>query len=225
MKIRKLSLLLSVALACLLISVNGVHAQETDTAEANKALIWRFYEEFYVEKNKDDVEKYFNETFVEWGPGGVLTFTDYDSLHEYLNSNWPDLQVDMQTVFAEGDYVAARSVIWAPETGLDKSMAIQIFRAGKRAHFRAMGGLRSTANLCAVWHGGICRRGEWRMLNPQPNKSVPLRRTRRSSRITIKSNTWRRTRRTEKFFTEDFAEINPLKVDSPSPLTTIFVNT
>ncbi|MEZ4635064.1 MAG: hypothetical protein R2856_08840 [Caldilineaceae bacterium] len=194
-------------MACLLISVNGVHAQETDTAEANKGAYLALHEEFYVEKNKDDVEKYFNETFVEWGPGGVLTFTDYDSLHEYLNSNWPDLQVDMQTVFAEGDrgrsirHLGARN--WAGQVD-----AIQIFRAGKRAHFRAMASTINCQSMrCLAWWN-LSKR-QWRMLNPQPNKSVPLRRTRRSSRITIKSNTWRRTRRTEKFFTEDFAETTP----------------
>lgn len=79
-------------------------------SEANKATIKRFWEEVFNGRNLALVDDLFVEDYVHHGARGQ-EFAGREALKQDLGryfSAFPDLRVDVEDVFAEGDRVASR---------------------------------------------------------------------------------------------------------------------
>jgi predicted ester cyclase len=122
-------------------------------SDQNKALVRRFYEEVFNAKNVDAIDELCHPDFVDHmampdqAPGSQglkKAFADY------LNA-FPDMQVQVQDVIAEGDLVATRFTGGATHRG-------EIFGAaptGKRITFNGIDIVRiRDGKAVEAWHQG-----------------------------------------------------------------------
>lgn len=103
--------------ACLLFFCSAVKAQSSplEIAARNKATTLKSYADFNT-RHLDDLTKLYAPEFVDHtnaavkGPEGVKA--------DFLNTFkiWPDVQVRVEQIVAEGDWVMVRCVTWATHT-------------------------------------------------------------------------------------------------------------
>jgi predicted ester cyclase len=80
------------------------------STEDNKALVRRFYEEVFNQKNTTAIAEFIDPTFVDHSlppglPGGIEGARQYIGM--YLTA-FPDLHLTVEDLIAEGDKVVAR---------------------------------------------------------------------------------------------------------------------
>ena len=114
--------MLRAAVALLLLaqlSSEHVAAQSSTQTEARKALIQRLYQDGYVHGNLAVIDSVFAPEYLRHD-SGVSAKAGRDiqySLSRWLPAAYPDLQVHMDFIMAEGDKVAARWTIRGTNTG------------------------------------------------------------------------------------------------------------
>lgn len=121
-------------------------------SEANKALLRRFYEEVFTKGNLDVIDEISEPNFIDHNPApgqepGIQGIKK--SLMEY-RAAFPDLQITVEDMIAEGDKVVARITA----TGTHKGEFAGIPATGKRASISVIDIVR-VANGKAVERWGI----------------------------------------------------------------------
>jgi len=121
-------------------------------SEANKALVRRFYEEAFMKGNLDVIDEISEPNFIDHNPApgqepGIQGIKK--SLVEYRTA-FPDLQITVEDMIAEGDKVVARITA----TGTHKGVFAGIPATGKRASISVIDIVR-VANGKAVERWGI----------------------------------------------------------------------
>jgi steroid delta-isomerase-like uncharacterized protein len=103
-----------------------------DKLAANKALVERFVKQVKNERKLDALGEYFapdykehNETVASFGPGTK----GYQAFLGHLFSAFPDDQVQIEVITADGDLVSYR----ARESGTHKGEFLKIPATGKKA--------------------------------------------------------------------------------------------
>jgi steroid delta-isomerase-like uncharacterized protein len=81
-------------------------------SEENKALVGRYFEEIWDRGNLDAIDELFATNFVRHGPSGtegeVRGLEGFKGLVSMYRSAFPDLQVAIEDLVAEGDRVVSR---------------------------------------------------------------------------------------------------------------------
>jgi steroid delta-isomerase-like uncharacterized protein len=81
-------------------------------SEENKALVRRYFEEIWDEGNLDAIDELFTTNFVRHGPSGtegeVRSLEEFKAVVNMYRSAFPDLQVSIEDLVAEGDRVVSR---------------------------------------------------------------------------------------------------------------------
>jgi steroid delta-isomerase-like uncharacterized protein len=81
-------------------------------SEENKALVRRYFEEIWDKGNLDLIDELFTTNFVRHGPTGtegeVRGLEEFKGLVSMYRSAFPDLQVPIEDLVAEGDRVVSR---------------------------------------------------------------------------------------------------------------------
>jgi steroid delta-isomerase-like uncharacterized protein len=90
------------------------------TGEENKALVRRFYNEFYGRKNIEAIDDLFSAGYVHHTPdvlGGQMDFHDYRKRQSDALEAFQDFSREIEEQIAEGDRVVTRSVLRGTQTG------------------------------------------------------------------------------------------------------------
>jgi steroid delta-isomerase-like uncharacterized protein len=90
------------------------------SGEDNKALVRRFYNEFYGKKNTAAMEEVHTADYIHHTPdvlGGQMDFYDFKKRGIDMLNAFPDCSREIEEQVAEGDRVATRSVIRGTQTG------------------------------------------------------------------------------------------------------------
>jgi steroid delta-isomerase-like uncharacterized protein len=101
------------------------------SAERNKAILRRFWEEVFNGRNLDIIEELFDKNWVYHGPAGQEVHGP-EGLKQYLTlyfNAFPDLHAKVEDVFAEGDRVGSRATC----LGTHKGELMGIAPTGKKA--------------------------------------------------------------------------------------------
>jgi steroid delta-isomerase-like uncharacterized protein len=81
-------------------------------SEENKTLVRRYFEEIWDKGNLDLIDELFTTNFVRHGPAGtegeVRGLEGFKGLVTMYRSAFPDLQVPIEDLIAEGDRVVTR---------------------------------------------------------------------------------------------------------------------
>jgi steroid delta-isomerase-like uncharacterized protein len=81
-------------------------------SEENKALVRRYFEEIWDKGNLDSIDELFTTNFVRHGPTGtegeVRGLEGFKGLVTMYRTAFPDLQVPIEELIAEGDRVVSR---------------------------------------------------------------------------------------------------------------------
>jgi steroid delta-isomerase-like uncharacterized protein len=89
------------------------------SARDNKALLRRFYDEFYNGKDLESMDKFFASDYVHHPADLPSRRMDYEEFKtreiQFLNA-FPDLKRDIEDQVAEGDRVATRSILMGKQT-------------------------------------------------------------------------------------------------------------
>jgi predicted ester cyclase len=98
-----------------MLSKRGIDKGSTMTAEQNKAIIRRYYEEIANQRRFELADEIISPDFrlfldsqPPYGPEGVKQFLDW-----LITQTFPDLRVTIEELVAEGDRVAARVTLHA----------------------------------------------------------------------------------------------------------------
>lgn len=118
-----------------LMTAMGAVAPVDPTPEANKEILRRVAEEVYSQQDLDLVEELYAPAFVEHTPAGDFVAEDVAdtqaNIGEFLTA-FPDIQVHIEDMIAEGDQVSARFSMTSEEFGLDVTgVYIARFEDGK----------------------------------------------------------------------------------------------
>jgi steroid delta-isomerase-like uncharacterized protein len=125
------------------------------TADLNKALVRQVYEEIFNTGNLEQLDKYFAADSVdhEVMPGRKEPQTCQDNIKEFLGvfrKAFPDLQIKVDDLIAEGDKVVARCTL----TGTHKGEFMGMPPTGKTFSIQVIDIVRFTDGKC-VEHWGI----------------------------------------------------------------------
>ena len=96
--------------------------QEQSTLNANKALVRRWFEEVWTKGRADAIDEMFAADGIAHGlsdeAGNPLRGpADFKPFHEIFRGAFPDIEVVVEDVIAEGDKVAARCSVRARHSG------------------------------------------------------------------------------------------------------------
>lgn len=96
--------------------------QEPNTAEENKALVRRWFEEVWTKGRSDAIDEMFAADGIAHGlsddAGNPLRGpADFKPFHEIFCGAFPDIEVVVEEMIAEGDLVAARCSVRGKHTG------------------------------------------------------------------------------------------------------------
>ena len=100
--------------------------------EMNKATARRLMEDVWNQQNLDAVSEVFaaDAVYHHAAIGDIVGTSGYREYCEYVLSTYPDVHLEVKTVFAEGDYVAAHWAFDAPGKGV-KMEGIDLCRMGE----------------------------------------------------------------------------------------------
>jgi steroid delta-isomerase-like uncharacterized protein len=90
------------------------------SAEDNKALVRRFYDEFYNGRAREALDKFFSGDYVHHPadlPSRLMDYADFKKREIQFLDAFPDLSRDIEDMVAEGDRVATRSMLKGKQTG------------------------------------------------------------------------------------------------------------
>jgi steroid delta-isomerase-like uncharacterized protein len=90
------------------------------SAEYNKELVRRFYDEFYNGRNGECIDKYFAGGYVYHRPdmpATTMDYADFKTQEIRFMGAFPDLTRDIEDQVAEGDRVATRSIMRGTQKG------------------------------------------------------------------------------------------------------------
>jgi predicted ester cyclase len=88
--------------------------------EQNRALAFTWFQEVWNQANPDAIDKYFAVGGQCYGfpePDSVLSVDEYKAIHAQFLKAFPDIQVRVDEVIAEGDRIAIRWVAQMTHTG------------------------------------------------------------------------------------------------------------
>lgn len=89
------------------------------STDENKALIRKFYEEFYTRRNLEAIDDFFADDYVHHSPDrplGPLDYQDFRKRELQMASAFPDLSRTIEDQVEEGDKVVTRSVLRGTHT-------------------------------------------------------------------------------------------------------------
>jgi steroid delta-isomerase-like uncharacterized protein len=90
------------------------------SAEENKELVRRFYDEFYNGRNGECIDKFFAGDYVYHPPdlpASTMDYADFKKQEIRFLEAFPDLTRDIEDQVAEGDRVATRSIMRGTQKG------------------------------------------------------------------------------------------------------------
>ena len=90
------------------------------SADDNKELMRRFYDEFYNGRNGVCIDKFFSGEFVYHPPdlpASTMDYADFKRQETQFLEAFPDLTRDIEDQVAEGDRVATRSIMRGTQKG------------------------------------------------------------------------------------------------------------
>ena len=91
------------------------------STEENKALMRRFYEEVFNQKNLAAIDDFVAPTFVNYSASQLgMTGGDLEHVKQFLSmvmQSFPDLHYTVEDLLAEGDQVVARLTISGTQQG------------------------------------------------------------------------------------------------------------
>ncbi|CAJ37944.1 ester cyclase [Methanocella arvoryzae] len=88
--------------------------------EDNKALVRRYYEEFYDRRNLAVIDELVSEKYVHHIPdvlNQVMDYQDFRKRELQMSGAFPDLSRSIEDMIAEGDKVVTRSIMKGTHTG------------------------------------------------------------------------------------------------------------
>lgn len=96
--------------------------QEQSTAEANKALVRRWFEEVWNKGRAEAIDEMFAADGIAHGlsddaENPLRGPTDFKPFHERFRGAFPDIEVVVEDMIAEDDKVAARCSVRGKHTG------------------------------------------------------------------------------------------------------------
>ena len=96
--------------------------QEQSTLEANKALLRRWFEEVWNKGRTEAIDEMFAAEGIAHGLSGDAKkpfrgASDFKPFHQMFRGAFPDIEVVVEDVIAEGDKVAARCSVRGKHTG------------------------------------------------------------------------------------------------------------
>ena len=138
--------------------------------EANKALMRRFYEEFWCRGNAEAVDELVTPDFVDhqlprgWpaGPEGLKR------LVREWRTGFPDMHEDVEDLIAEGDRVAGRFVI----TGTHKGSFMGLAATGRSVRLTGIDIVRVRDGRIAEWWYSEDAMGLLRQLGRIPDETA-----------------------------------------------------
>jgi steroid delta-isomerase-like uncharacterized protein len=101
-------------------------------SEENKAIIQRFYQEVVNQGNIDLVEVLMVDDYIEHGNPAGSGIQGFRQFFQGLGKAFPDLQITVEDLIAEGDKVVARVTVNATHQGVFMG---SIEPTGKRVSF------------------------------------------------------------------------------------------
>jgi steroid delta-isomerase-like uncharacterized protein len=81
------------------------------TAEENKTIVGRVWEEFFIQGNLDKADEFFSPDYVNHDPAAPKDRHGPEELRQFLSmyrNAFPDMQFSIEDVIAEGDQVVVR---------------------------------------------------------------------------------------------------------------------
>jgi steroid delta-isomerase-like uncharacterized protein len=90
------------------------------SAEDNKELVRRFYDEFYNGRNREGIDRFFASDYVYHPPdlpASTMDYADFKKQETRFLDAFPDLSRDIEDQVAEGDRVATRSIMRGTQKG------------------------------------------------------------------------------------------------------------
>jgi steroid delta-isomerase-like uncharacterized protein len=119
-------------------------------SEANKALIRRWFDEVWTKGSVDAIDELMSTSAVICGLGEDFCGPDgFKPFHAAYRAAFPDVEIHVDDVVAEGDMVAAR---WSG-SGTHRGDALGFPATGKRVEFRGMVFARvEDGKLVAGWN-------------------------------------------------------------------------
>jgi len=105
-------------------------------SEENKALERRMYEEIFNKKNMDAVEQFYATNWISDTllPGMAPGLEGMKQQHAMINAAFPDMQVKLEDIVAEGDKVAC---LWTA-TATHKGEFMETPATGKRVTMKGI---------------------------------------------------------------------------------------
>jgi steroid delta-isomerase-like uncharacterized protein len=96
--------------------------QEQSTAKANKALVRRWFEEVWNKGRAEAIDEMFAADGIAHGlsddaENPLRGPADFKPFHETFRGAFPDIEVIVEDMIAEGDKVAARCAVRGKHTG------------------------------------------------------------------------------------------------------------
>ncbi len=97
-----------------------MYYEELKPVKENKALVRRFYEDYYNNRRLELIDEAFSPSYVHHtpeAPDGKMSFEEYREHMLLLSRAFPHMKVSIEDQVAEGDKVATRFTMYGTQEG------------------------------------------------------------------------------------------------------------
>jgi predicted ester cyclase len=97
-----------------------MYREKLEPEEENKALVRRFYEDYYNSGRREAIDEAFSLLYVHYTPevpGGKMSYEEYREHMLTLSRAFPHMKVAIEDQVAEGDEVATRLTMYGMQEG------------------------------------------------------------------------------------------------------------